>query len=243
MRQDRLHTSEAFVSANGLTLCYETFGDPTNPPMVLIMGMGAQMVGWDDEFCEALAGRRFRVIRFDNRDAGKSDAVRPRGPSGRGIGHDASLDAAAGQRTVPARRHGRRRRGSAGCPADQKAHSSGVDGRWHRPDLAIHRPKRVLSLTSIMSTTGDPALPPPTPRALAAVFKPAPTELHKYVEQYVQTWRILRAGDPEEAPRDALAPCATMRGPQPAGAARQLWPSWLRAVAGALCTAWPLRPW
>src|SRR5262245_9624581 len=72
MRSSVQRTPEAFASANGLTLCYDTFGDPAHPPVVLIMGMGAQMIGWDDEFCALLAGRGFWVIRFDNRDAGRS---------------------------------------------------------------------------------------------------------------------------------------------------------------------------
>ena len=58
--------------ANGIELTYDTFGEATAPPMVLIMGLAAQMIAWDDEFCAALAARGFRVIRFDNRDIGLS---------------------------------------------------------------------------------------------------------------------------------------------------------------------------
>ena len=61
--------------ANGIELCYEIFGDRRTPSrMLLIMGLGAQMILWDDDFCRQLAARGFRVIRFDNRDIGKSDA-------------------------------------------------------------------------------------------------------------------------------------------------------------------------
>ena len=60
------------ATANGIELEYETFGDRTAPPLLLIGGLGTQMIGWDEEFCELLAARGFRVIRFDNRDAGLS---------------------------------------------------------------------------------------------------------------------------------------------------------------------------
>ena len=64
--------AEKYVRANGIELAYDEFGASRNPVILLIMGLGAQMILWDDEFCEQLAGRGFRVIRFDNRDIGKS---------------------------------------------------------------------------------------------------------------------------------------------------------------------------
>src|SRR5262252_7313443 len=63
------------VEANGLEFEYDTFGDPGAPPLLLIMGLGAQMISWDEEFCELLAGRGFRVVRFDNRDVGLSSKL------------------------------------------------------------------------------------------------------------------------------------------------------------------------
>ena len=66
------HTGPALARANGIELTYDTFGDAQAPPLVLIMGLAAQMIAWDDEFCAALAARGFRVIRFDNRDIGLS---------------------------------------------------------------------------------------------------------------------------------------------------------------------------
>jgi len=225
MRQDQRHTTEAFVNANGLTLCYEAFGEPTNPPMVLIMGMGAQMVGWDDEFCEALAARGFRVIRFDNRDAGKSTR----------FDHAGFPDVASAMTRAWMRLPVRAPYLLDDMASDvaglmdalhiEKAHVVGASmGGGIAQILAMHCPRRVLSLTSIMSTTGDPALPPPTPQAMAAMFKRPPAGVHEYVEQYVQTWGILRAGElPEEASRDrARAARNHARGLNPAGAARQL---------------------
>ena len=66
------HQPPQTARANGIDLCYEIFGSPDGEPMLLIMGLGAQMILWDDEFCAQLASRGFRVIRFDNRDIGKS---------------------------------------------------------------------------------------------------------------------------------------------------------------------------
>ena len=66
------HTEEAFVTANGIQICYDTFGNENDPPLLLIMGLGVQMIAWHEEFCEQLAQQGFWVIRFDNRDIGKS---------------------------------------------------------------------------------------------------------------------------------------------------------------------------
>src|SRR5262245_12123983 len=67
--------TESTIEANGITLCHEEFGDPADPPLLLVMGLAAPMTWWDDDFCEQLAGRGFRVIRFDNRDAGRSQRM------------------------------------------------------------------------------------------------------------------------------------------------------------------------
>lgn len=218
-------TAEARVRANGLDLCYESFGDAAHPAMVLIMGMGAQMVGWDEEFCESLAGCGFRVIRFDNRDAGKSTRFDHAGVP------DVSSAMTRAWLRLPV---------SAPYLLDDmasdvvglldalgidRAHIVGASmGGGIGQVLAVRSPHRVLSLTSIMSTTGDPALPSPKLQALAAVFKQPPADLPGYVEYYVDTWRVLRAGDfPEEEARDrARAVRNHVRGIHPAGAARQL---------------------
>ena len=64
--------AESFCRIGDVELCYETFGDPSDPAMLLIMGLGTQMLGWDDEFCEQLAARGYFVVRYDNRDIGHS---------------------------------------------------------------------------------------------------------------------------------------------------------------------------
>src|ERR1700716_2810986 len=74
--------SERFADVGrGITLCYETFGDPARPPLLLLMGLGMQMIAWEEEFCLQLAARGFYVIRFDNRDAGRSTHLTNRAPT------------------------------------------------------------------------------------------------------------------------------------------------------------------
>src|SRR5688572_2633965 len=68
--------AERMAAVGELELCYETFGDPADPPMLLVMGLGTQMLGWHDGFCAALAERGFHVIRYDNRDVGRSTHLR-----------------------------------------------------------------------------------------------------------------------------------------------------------------------
>ena len=69
------HQPPQMAHANGIELCYEIFGDPAAEPLILIMGLGAQMIQWDDDFCRQFAARGFRVIRFDNRDIGQSSRL------------------------------------------------------------------------------------------------------------------------------------------------------------------------
>ena len=67
---------EQFCTVDGdVELCYETFGDPADPAVLLVMGLATQMVGWHEDFCDAFAARGFHVIRFDNRDIGRSQRM------------------------------------------------------------------------------------------------------------------------------------------------------------------------
>jgi len=70
---------EQFAPANGIELCYQEMGDPDGEPLVLIMGLATQMIAWDEEFCAMLSERGFRVVRFDNRDIGRSTQIREGG--------------------------------------------------------------------------------------------------------------------------------------------------------------------
>jgi pimeloyl-ACP methyl ester carboxylesterase len=145
-------TEERFADVGrGITLCYETIGDDADPPLLLIMGLGMQLVGWPDDLCEMIAGRGFRVIRFDNRDAGKSTHMAGRPPTPaqmlrRRIPQqsytlaDMAQDAAGLLREIDA----------------APAHVVGASmGGMIGQTLAANHPEVVRSLTSIMSTTGN----------------------------------------------------------------------------------------
>ena len=72
MTQKVPHSNQAFAQTNGIEIAYDTFGDPSAPPLLLIMGLGGQLINWHEEFCAQLATRGYWVIRFDNRDVGLS---------------------------------------------------------------------------------------------------------------------------------------------------------------------------
>ena len=213
------------MPANGIQLCYETFGDPAKPPLVLIMGLAAQMIVWDDEFCALLAARGFWVIRFDNRDIGMST----RFPKARTPGFAEMLLATA---TRIKFRVPYRLRDMAADTAGlmdalgiRSAHVVGASmGGAIAQEFAILYPGRVRSLTSIMAPIGDPRLPGATPRALARLGKKVPLDREGYVREYVATWHVL-AGDyfPFNADRTARQGAASYdRGINPPGVARQM---------------------
>ncbi|MBH1965579.1 MAG: alpha/beta hydrolase [Comamonadaceae bacterium] len=219
------HSAEDFVEANGIQLCWDSFGDSTHPALILIMGMGAQMVGWDDEFCTQLALRGFRVIRFDNRDVGRSTWL-----------HDAGIPDVtrammrAWMRwpvTAPYVLADMARDviGLMDALGIERAHIVGASmGGTIAQVMSIQHPERMLSMTSIMSTTGDPDLPKPHPTATTAVMRPMPSKLEDYVERYVDTYRVLRLGQfPEEEERDRIRAARNHgRGVNSAGGARHL---------------------
>ena len=139
---------EEMVEANGVTLCTETFGDPADPPILLVMGVGASMLWWDEGFCRMLAdGGRF-VIRYDHRDTGRSVTYEPGHPTY--DGGDLVADAA----------------GVLDAHGLAAAHIVGVSaGGAFAQLLALDAPDRVLSLVLISSspaTSGDRGLPPPS---------------------------------------------------------------------------------
>ena len=218
-------TPPAHAKANGIELCYDTFGDRQAPPLLLIMGLAAQMIAWDDEFCAELAARGYRVIRFDNRDIGLSTRLDAAGVPDL----TAAFMALTQGKTIAAPYLLRDMADDAVGLMDAlgigAAHVVGASmGGAIGQTLAIHHPTRLLTLTSIMATSGAPGLPPPTPEALAVLFKPTPTDQAAYFESYVQSWNVLRAGHfPLDEARDlARAGQHFARGLNPAGVARQL---------------------
>jgi pimeloyl-ACP methyl ester carboxylesterase len=213
------------VRANGIDICYESFGKASDPPLVLIMGLAAQMIVWEDDFCELLASKGFHVIRFDNRDMGLStrfsEAATPSMIeimtaqfTGKKLeGPYALRDLAAD--TV----------GLLDALGFETANIVGLSmGGMIAQEIAINFPARVRTLTSIMSSTGDPSLPPATPAALGVLTRPPQTEKGPYVESYVSAWAVLNG---DQLPFDAAKTTATAalgfdRGINPPGVARQM---------------------
>ena len=219
------HTEEAFVTANGIQICYDTFGNENDPPLLLIMGLGVQMIAWHEEFCEQLAQQGFWVIRFDNRDIGKSTRF-----DEAGIPNVMAVMMAAMQGQTVATPYLLKDMAQDSVElldalGIEKAHVVGASmGGMIVQEILIRHPERVLTATSIMSTTGDPSLPPATPDALNVLMSPAPLERDSYLDNSVVVWQVLNGdGFPlrETAVRENAAR-AFDRGLNPAGTARQM---------------------
>jgi len=219
------HQPPQIVSANGIDICYEIFGDANAEPLLLIMGLGAQMIHWDDEFCRQLAAREFRVIRFDNRDIGKSSHM----SGGKRLTalellklRFLKIPIAAPYRLIDMARD---TVGLMDALGIRTAHLVGASmGGMIAQEVAITFPERVRSLTSIMSTTGNPKVPGPTREATAVLMAPPPATKEEYFTRFAQTWKVLRNGSfPEDEALDASRAARTYeRGLNPAGISRQL---------------------
>jgi len=219
------HQPPQIARANGIDICYEIFGDAKAEPMLLIMGLGAQMIHWDDEFCRQLAARGFRVIRFDNRDIGKSSKL----SGGKRLTavellklRFLKIPVAAPYTLLDMAKDAI---GLMDVLGIQSAHLVGASmGGMIAQEIAISFPQRVRSLTSIMSTTGNPKVPPPTREASAILMAPPVTTHDEYIVRYAQTWKILRGGSfPEDEALDRSRAERTFeRGLNPAGVGRQL---------------------
>jgi len=219
------HQPPQIARANGIELCYEIFGDADAEPMLLIMGLGAQMIQWDDDFCRQLAARGFRVIRFDNRDIGKSSRM----TGGKRLTPVELLKLRFLKIPVAApytlRDMAQDVTGLMDALHIHQAHLVGVSmGGMIAQEIAISFPQRVRSLTSIMSTTGNPKVPPPTREATAVLMAPPPATKEEYFVRFAQTWKVLRVGSfPEDEALDrSRAERSYARGLNPAGVGRQL---------------------
>ena len=219
------HQPPQIIRANSIDLCYEIFGDANAEPLLLIMGLGAQMIHWDDEFCRQLAARGFRVIRFDNRDIGKSGKM----TGGKRLTAIELLKLRFLKIPVAAPYNlldmARDTVGLMDVLGIKSAHLVGASmGGMIAQEIAISFPQRVRSLTSIMSTTGNPKVPPPTREASALLAAPPPKTKEEYFERFAKTWKILRVGSfPEDEALDRSRAERTFeRGLNPAGVGRQL---------------------
>lgn len=163
------------VKANGIDLTWDHFGREGDPPILLIAGLGVQMIRWAVPFCEELAAHGYRVIRFDNRDAGCSTHFDHCPPPD--FGALAAALMAGRQPEVPYTLHDMAADaiGLLDALAIDRAHVVGLSmGGMIAQIMASEHPERVLSLTSIMSGTGNPALPQAEPDVMAMMIRPAP---------------------------------------------------------------------
>ncbi len=208
------------VKANGLDIFYDTFGKREDAPLLLVMGLGAQMIAWDEEFCRQLAGRGFFVVRFDNRDAGLSSKVEggPAPDIAAVMGGDRSsasylLDDMADDAA-----------GLLDALGIGSAHIVGASmGGMIVQAMAIKHAAKVRSLCSIMSTTGDPSVGQPKPEAMAALLAPPPKTREEAIATGVATYRVIGGTFPfDEARVRDLVARSYDRSNYPIGMARQL---------------------
>lgn len=212
--------SEGIARVGDIELCYETIGDPADRPLLLIMGLGMQLIHWDLRFCELLAGRGFHVIRFDNRDAGRSTSIDARVPNIVGGYLRGRLDAPYLLSDMAADA-----RGLLDELGVERAHVVGTSmGGMIAQTFAIQSPERIASLTSIMSNTGARGASFPKPRVLRTLLTRAPSDRAANIDHFVKVFRAI--GSPAypmpEARMREVAGAAYDRGHNPAGTGRQL---------------------
>ena len=209
--------------ANGIELYYETFGDPADPPLLLVMGLGAQMTAWDDDLCRAFVDRGFFVARFDNRDVGLSSRIEGKG----GNFMETFLKASQGQPVEAPYKLTDMAADAVGLLDHlgiERAHVVGASmGGMIAQTIAIEHPSRVLTLTSIMSTTGEAEVGQATPEAMQLLVRPPATDRDSAVEAAVAANKVI--GGPDHFDEDRVRARAAAfydRAFDPAGTARQL---------------------
>jgi pimeloyl-ACP methyl ester carboxylesterase len=208
------------VNANGIELEYETFGDPAARPLVLVTGLAAQMISWDEPFCELLASRGFHVIRFDNRDCGLSTRMESAGPADLAAAYQGDPHPAYGLDDMAADVAG-----LLDALGIEAAHIAGASmGGFIAQLVALNHAGRVLSLTSIMSGPGGVDEVAPKPEGAALLVAPPPPTREERIAQSMSTHRVLAGARDQlddEAER-ARAVRSVDRAYYPAGAGRQL---------------------
>ncbi|MFZ6004865.1 MAG: alpha/beta fold hydrolase [Actinomycetota bacterium] len=217
-------TQERVARVNGIEICFEAHGDPGDEPLLLVMGLGSQLVHWPLELVQALVDRGFFVVRYDNRDVGLSTkfdadehgeflATFLAAMQGEAVEVPYLLSDMAADAV-----------GLLEALALDSAHVVGVSmGGMIAQTIAIEHPARVRTLTSIMSTTGEREVGQPTPEAMAALMAPVPTSREEAIEAGVASRRVIGSPDHFDEPyvRDVAAR-AYDRCWNPAGTARHL---------------------
>ena len=203
-----------------MEIAYERMGDPSNPPLLLVMGLGMQLIHWDLELCEMLVDRGFHVIRFDNRDVGHSTKIAAPVPDVRRAMLGLHVDAPylLGDMADDAA-------GLLDHLGIQAAHVVGASmGGMIGQTLAIKHPERVLSLTSIMSTTGQRSVGRPKLRVWSVLVRRAPRQKQGFIDHFVRVFKMIgsRGFAFDEARIRELASATYERDHDAAGTGRQL---------------------
>jgi pimeloyl-ACP methyl ester carboxylesterase len=209
------------ISANGIELAYETYGDPTAPPVLLIMGLGTQMIAWPEEFCEGLAARGRYVIRFDNRDSGLSThfhGLRAPNPISVWLGRAKppyTLDDLSADTT-----------GLMDALGLESVHLVGISmGGFVAQTVAVKHPERLRSLTLMMTSTGSRLVGYAKPRMIMNLLRRrAITSREEAMEMALDTFRAIgsRGFVMDEARVRDVAARSFDRGHDPGGYLRQL---------------------
>jgi len=182
------YSGEKTAKIGPVEIAYDSFGDPSSPPMLLIMGLGAQMIRWDDAFCKALAAQGHWVIRFDNRDVGLSTKYDQAGvPDLMSLIQGKKVEVPYTLKDMAADAIGLL--DSLGIDS---ADVVGVSmGGMIAQTMAVHYPRRVRTLTSIMSSTGNPNLPRSTPEAMEVLLSPAASNRDDYIKDQIKAAKVL----------------------------------------------------
>ena len=210
------NSGERFVRVGDVELAYETFGRPGEPAVLLIMGLGSQLILWPEELCEALAAAGYFVIRFDNRDVGRSTILDAPPPDLQRV--------AAGEADAPylLDQMAEDAVGLLDALGIERAHVVGASlGGMIAQRLAIDHPERVLTLASIMSTTGDREVGNPTPEAMTVLMTAPPLDRDGYLESTVRARGVIGSRPLDEDRTRDLAGRSFDRGYHPQGTARQ----------------------
>ncbi|MFX1295690.1 MAG: alpha/beta fold hydrolase [Promethearchaeota archaeon] len=175
------------ANVNNIEIEYETIGKPISKPLLLIAGLGSQLIAWSDEICENFAKSGFFVIRFDNRDVGLSTKFEDAG-----LPNFLEINATYANEDIPEVPYTLEDMaddaiGVLDALNIDKAHICGASmGGMIAQVIAYKFPSRVRSLTIIMSTTGNPDLPQAKPEIMAQFFAPVPSEREAYIEEMVK---------------------------------------------------------
>ena len=213
--------AEQLARVGDIEICYETFGSPDDPALLLVMGLGTQMVAWPLSFCELLAARGFFVIRYDNRDSGRSTHMRALPPPT--LRQLLLRDKRAAKYTLADMADDGI--GLLGRLGIERAHVAGASmGGMIAQTMAVRHPDRVLSLASIMSNTGHWWRGTPGLRVYPIFLRRPARDREGVIESAVSVFRLI--GSPgsafDEPEIRRAAELSYERGYDPAGSSRQL---------------------